>query len=260
MYIIDQIGNQIIFDNQPKRVVSLVPSITELFCFLGANKYLIARTKFCIHPMPFINSIQRIGGTKNIRIPDILKLKPDLVLCNKEENEKTQVKTLQENGSKCYVSDIKTINNFRHFTNDLAQIMGLQNQTEQFLHELTKAYYEFPLPKLGSCLYLIWRKPFMAAGGDTFINELLTLAGFDNILVDRKRYPELSLQEIYELKPAYILLSSEPYPFKQKHVEELKQILPESNILLVDGEMFSWYGNRLLEASFYFKQLHMEQN
>jgi iron complex transport system substrate-binding protein len=259
MKVVDQIGNVLFFNSTPHRIISLVPSITELFCYLGGESKLIGRTKFCIHPMPFIRTIERIGGTKNIRIPDILQLKPDLVLCNKEENDESQVKFLQEVGLNCYVSDIKTMEDFRQFTGDLAQIMNWQNQSEQFLTDLDMAFKDFPLKHMSTCLYLIWRDPYMVAGSGTFINELLTLAGFKNLMNERNRYPELSLKEIADLNPGFILLSSEPYPFKQKHVDELIQFSPKSKIVLVDGEMFSWYGNRLLQASSYFKNLQEQK-
>jgi ABC-type Fe3+-hydroxamate transport system substrate-binding protein len=103
-------------------------------------------------------------------------------------------------------------------------------------------------------VYLIWKKPWMVAGADTFINEMMKVAGFDNVVVE-DRYPALSADEMRVLNPEVVLLSSEPYPFKDQHVDELRRMLPAARVMLVDGEMFSWYGSRMMKSAGYFKEL-----
>jgi ABC-type Fe3+-hydroxamate transport system substrate-binding protein len=105
--------------------------------------------------------------------------------------------------------------------------------------------------------YLIWKDPYMTIGGDTFIHNMLQHAGFENIFQDKKRYPKTSLEELNQLSFEYLFLSSEPFPFKQKHADELQELLPGKKIILVDGEIFSWYGSRLIKAPAYFKQLQL---
>ncbi len=104
-------------------------------------------------------------------------------------------------------------------------------------------------------IYLIWQNPYMTVAGDTFIHAMMEAAGFDNLFKDRTRYPELSIADMQRLNCQLLLLSSEPFPFSQKHLDLLQPLLPQTRILLVDGEMFSWYGSHLLKAPRYFQYL-----
>jgi ABC-type Fe3+-hydroxamate transport system substrate-binding protein len=108
--------------------------------------------------------------------------------------------------------------------------------------------------QLQTC-YLIWKDPFMTVGGDTFINDMMNHAGFKNVFEKQNRYPEITIEQLQTVNSQLLLLSSEPFPFKQKHIYELQPLLPNAKIILVDGEMFSWYGSRLVKAPAYFQQL-----
>lgn len=250
----DQIGYKISLNVPAVRIVSLVPSQTELLYSLGLDDEVIGITKFCVHPEKWFNTKKRIGGTKQIDIESILSLKPDLVLANKEENVKEQIETLRQQ-IPVYTSCISNIEEAVEMINDVATLTGKSEEGTQLADEIISSFSTLNFQKEYRTLYLIWRDPYMAAGDDTFIHEMMGKAGMDNVLTGTVRYPTLSAQMIKELNPDLILLSSEPYPFKEKHINELSLIIPQSKILLVNGEMFSWYGSRLLEAAEYLTKL-----
>ena len=258
----------------PQRIISLVPSQTELLYDLGLDKEVIGITKFCVHPPEWFRTKTRVGGTKNIHPEIIRELQPDLIIANKEENVKDQVEPLQDL-AQVYVSDISNLEDALEM---IQQVGALTNRSEKADALVTTIRERFGA--LGTtirerfstpgttirqdfstlekpihlpCAYLIWRNPWMVAGGDTFINDMLERAGFVNVFKDRLRYPEIDAAELRGCK--VILLSSEPYPFREKHVEEIRAILPEAKIRLVDGEMFSWYGSRLQYAPAYFREM-----
>ena len=134
----------------------------------------------------------------------------------------------------------------------VGELTGKAEQAVQVAGQISKAFQALPRSAHPfRTLYLIWREPYMSIGQDTFIHHTLQRCGLHNVCVEKSRYPELTADEIKELQPELILLSSEPYPFKDKHVEELKGIVPHARVMLVDGEMFSWYGSRLLQAAAY---------
>ncbi|MBS1745764.1 MAG: ABC transporter substrate-binding protein [Bacteroidetes bacterium] len=239
-----------------QRIVSLVPSQTELLHALGLNDEVVGITKFCVHPEEWFRSKTRIGGTKNIHLDKIKSLHPDLIIANKEENLKDQVEALQE-FAKVYVSDVNNLNDAIEMILDIGELI---NKKEQAIALTSLINEKFSLLKNNvtqkrSSAYFIWKDPYMVAGGGTFINEMMQYAGFENIFKERSRYPETKIEELQQLDCEYILLSSEPYPFQQKHIDELQSLLPSSKIILVDGEMFSWYGNRMLLSAEYFNKL-----
>ena len=239
----------------PQRIVSLVPSQTELLHDLGLDEEVVGITKFCVHPEKWIRTKARIGGTKNINIEKIIALKPDLVIANKEENVKEQVEVLQ-NFTEVYVSDIFNLHDAIKMILAIGEFV-YKSRAATTLTTLIKekfaALENFKQER--SAVYLIWQKPFMAAGGDTFIHDMMQYCGMQNMFANKLRYPETTLEELQALSCDVLLLSSEPFPFKQKHIDELQPYLPKTKIVLVDGEMFSWYGSRLLYAAEYFKQL-----
>jgi ABC-type Fe3+-hydroxamate transport system substrate-binding protein len=238
------------------RIVSLVPSLTELVLDLGLDKELVGRTKFCIHPKDKIQSIPKIGGTKNANISAIFKLKPDLILANKEENTREDIEALLTS-QKVYVSEIS---NFKEALQTIQKIGVLTNREQASENLIQKIDSEFStlsivsLTKKKVC-YLIWNDPIMTIGQDTYIHDMLQKCGLENIFADHKRYPSVDVEEIRNKKPDYIFLSSEPFPFKNKHIEGFKTKFPNSKIVLVDGEYFSWYGSRMVLAANYFKDL-----
>jgi ABC-type Fe3+-hydroxamate transport system substrate-binding protein len=252
---IDQTGRQIIPDSIPSGIISVVPSLTELLYDLQLGNEVIAITKFCVHPSQWFLTKPKIGGTKNLDIQTIIELKPGLIIANKEENVKEQVEELAKHFP-VWISDVHD----RPSAIQAIQQIGLLTGKYEGATKLTAAIdHNFKsLHKSASrvqACYLIWRKPYMTTGSGTFIHAMMEEAGFDNVFRDKERYPQITLEDIAQKKPGYILLSSEPFPFKQKHADEIKEMLPGCNAVLVDGEMFSWYGSRMLKAPAYFLNL-----
>ncbi len=240
-----------------QKIISLVPSQTELLYDLGLNEEVIGITKFCVHPEKWFRTKTRIGGTKNINIEKILSLKPDLVIANKEENVKEQIEVLRK-FTRVYVSDVADLTDAKDMILQVGNLVGRQLQATSLVSAIETNFSKLKTithDKIPAA-YFIWRNPYMAAGGDTFINDMLNRCGFKNIFEDRLRYPKVNIEQIKALGCKVLLLSSEPYPFKQRHVDELQPFLPDTKILLVDGELFSWYGSRLLYAPDYFMQLN----
>ena len=239
------------------RIVSLVPSQTELLYDLGLEEEVIGITKFCVHPAHWFKTKARIGGTKNINVQSIHHLKPDLIIANKEENVKDQVEELAENYD-VFVTEVHNLTDAIDMINALGLLSG---KTEKATLVSNKVKVQFQnlqdvtsLQRKIKAAYLIWKDPLMAVGSHTFINDMMLYCGLENIFSSRDRYPEISVAEL-RIDCELILLSSEPYPFKEKHVNELQLQIPGVKIILVDGEMFSWYGSRLLKASCYLKEL-----
>lgn len=238
----------------PKRIVSLVPSQTELLYYLEVEDEVKGITKFCVHPEHWLKTKTVIGGTKNLNLQKIFELNPDLIIGNKEENALEQITELQQN-FQVYMSDIYTLTDALKMIADIGVLLQKENKANDLVTEIKNSFDK--ILKLNStALYLIWGNPYMAAGRNTFIGNMMEHAGFENILSDKTlRYPELSWQEMAALNPEYILLSSEPFPFKTKHEEEIKKMLPKAKIIHVDGEMFSWYGSRLRFFGAYIEEL-----
>ena len=239
---------------QPKRIVSLVPSQTELLYDLGLDESVVGITKFCVHPAELRKTKTIIGGTKNIHPERIQALQPDLIIANKEENVKEQVEALAS-AYNVYVTDISTLDDALQMIQDIGTLTHTSAKANELCNTISKNFSSLiPSQKIRTG-YLIWRNPYMTVGADTFINDILYRCGFENIFSSQTRYPSIEINELKEKKCELLLLSSEPYPFKQKHIDELQQHLPDTKIILVDGEMFSWYGSRLLQAPAYFKRL-----
>jgi ABC-type Fe3+-hydroxamate transport system substrate-binding protein len=231
----------------------LVPSQSELLWDLGLRNQLIGITKFCIHPSEMFQTINRVGGTKNLNLDLIRDLKPDLIIANKEENEREQIEILQKE-FKVHVTEIYTLEDSYRMIEEVGELVGKKENALELVNNIKKQFSILSTPPLRKkVLYLIWKNPYMAAGKSTIIDNLLEHAGYENCL-SKSRYPELTLAEIEELNPELIFLSSEPYPFKVNHIGEFSS-LKNTNAVIVDGEMFSWYGSRLLKAPAYYKSL-----
>lgn len=253
MRVKDQTGFEVeVFS--AKRVVSLVPSQTEFLVDIGLGDRLLGVTKFCIHPKNLIEDLGHIGGTKNLNIDKIRALQPDLIIGNKEENTKEQIELLRKEFP-VWMSDIYTVNDALVMMRSLGMILDLEENTHKVIQEIKDAREAFDYSQKRSALYLIWKDPEMVVGSHSFIHAMLEEAGFENKGAELgSRYPEIELDALNE-KPEFILLSTEPYPFKEKHVLEYAAKFPESNVCLVDGEMFSWYGSRMRLAYSYFQKL-----
>ena len=235
------------------KIISLVPSITEALFDFGLNdKEIIGRTKFCIHPENAVQKIEIIGGTKNLNIGKIKSLNSDLIIANKEENVKEQIEELQKD-FKVLVTNISNLEDNYYLLKTLGNLLGKQETAQKFNLKIYEILAKFSDLEKKKCAYLIWKNPYMTVGFDTFIHDILDKIGFQNIFKNQKRYPEVS---VVDLKAAdYIFLSSEPFPFQQKHIDELQKELPDAKIFLVDGEAFSWYGTRLAKCESYFQNL-----
>jgi ABC-type Fe3+-hydroxamate transport system substrate-binding protein len=265
MIFTDQLNRSLEFNFPPKRIISLVPSQSELLWHLGLQEELTGITKFCVHPNEMFRSVQRIGGTKTIKIDEIKKLKPDLIIANKEENQQEQIEELCKLFP-VYISEIYTLQDALQMIAHVGLITNRQNASIDLLDKITQKYIVFKNTiametaiHKKKVAYLIWKNPYMAAGSHTFITEMLSECGFINVFAHHaNRYPEISIEELQKQKPDLLFLSSEPYPFKDKHIEELQVYLPQTKISLVDGELFSWYGSRLLYAFDYFTAIHKD--
>lgn len=247
----DQLNREINLPAMPARIISLVPSQTELLFELGLEERITGITKFCIHPAGKVTSVAKIGGTKQLDIAKIKSLNPDLIIANKEENERSQIEELMQHYP-VWISDITCLGDAIDMIYRVGEITGKKAEAEALGSEIKRGF-DGLTPSTGTkrVVYLIWRKPYMAAGQRTFITDMLQRCGFINGIA-QARYPEITAEELKIINPDLILLSSEPYPFAEKHIAEFKTIVPSAEVKLVDGEMFSWYGSRLKYAPGYF--------
>jgi ABC-type Fe3+-hydroxamate transport system substrate-binding protein len=255
MLIKDQIGHQFELTVTPQRIISLVPSQTELLYDLGLDERVVGITKFCIHPNEWFTSKARVGGTKTVNFEKIADLQPDLIIANKEENTQAEIEALQKIYP-VYTSDIFNLHDSLNMMEDIGGITDASEKAKNLIAQIKTDFSALKPITIANnkVLYLIWKDPYMTIGEDTFINDMLLRCGFNPVKVGT-RYPELNEEYIQELNPDFIFLSSEPYPFKNKHIQELQSICPRATIQLVDGEMFSWYGSRLTKAKHYFVDL-----
>jgi ABC-type Fe3+-hydroxamate transport system substrate-binding protein len=253
----DQLGRRVEI-NSTVKIISVVPSQTELLYDLGLDKEVAAITKFCVHPGTWYRTKKRIGGTKQLHSEEIRLLHPDLIIANKEENVLEQIEELALEFP-VWVSDINGLDSALQMIQSIGEIVSRQNAAIKIIEKIKKEFNNLELTEnRPSVCYLIWKDPYMTVGGDTFINEMLDFGGYRNVFEGLNRYPVVTAKDLIAVKPDMILLSSEPYPFNEKHKQELKAIVPSAKIILADGEYFSWYGSRLAKAPAYFKQLRIK--
>ncbi len=238
----------------PKRIISIVPSQTELLFDLGLDEEIIGITKFCTHPVEKVKRRLKVGGTKKLNINQIKKLNPDLIIGNKEENEKDQIEELAKTFP-VWMSDISNLDDAVDMIQRVGQLVGKEEEATQLASTITTSFDNLKIKSSSlKVAYLIWRKPYIVAGKGTFIDDMLKRCGLKNAFA-MERYPEVFPAQIVDANPDLVFLSSEPYPFTDRHITEFQALVPNANIQLVDGELFSWYGSRLLQAPEYFKQL-----
>ena len=253
--VMDQMGRLINVPKYPKRIVSLVPSITHLLADLGLEERVIGVTKFCNDPDHFFRSKTKVGGTKSLNFDVIQALKPDLIIGNKEENVQEQIEQLAQNYP-VWMSDVLDFESAIDLVKQIGIIVDKVAISEEFIQEIEANFQDLRYNHEGkkiTAAYFIWTNPLMVAGRNTFIHEMMEEAGFENVFGQEVRYPSISEKLLVSRRPAVILLSSEPYPFKEKHISYFKEICPESKIILVDGVYFSWYGSKMRYAGSYFK-------
>jgi ABC-type Fe3+-hydroxamate transport system substrate-binding protein len=239
----------------PKRIISLVPSQTELLHYLDLNDEVIGITKFCIRPADWFRHKIKIGGTKNVNLKKIKDLKPDLIIANKEENVQEQIDELADDFP-VWVTDVNDINSAYNMIKDIGTITHKKNDAQKLIANIKKEFAALSknISQIKTA-YLIWHHPYMAAGGDTFISSIMDECGLTNVFAEKKRYPKITEEDLQSSGCNLVILSSEPYPFKEKHIPELQKKLPGVKIILADGEMFSWYGSHMLHIPQYFTNL-----
>lgn len=255
----DQIGREITISFPPKRIISVVPSQTELLFDLGLDEEVIGITRFCIHPHSKFTSTTKVGGTKKLNLHKIRELQPDLIIANKEENDQAQIEELMVEFP-LWISDIQDLDDALDMINQIGVLVDKQLNAEALTAQIHSAFKSITLPAQSlRIVYFIWKGPYMIAGNHTFINSVINFAGWENAF-QLDRYPEITAEDIAKANPDIIFLSSEPYPFTEKHIEEFTRLCPDAKVILVDGELFSWYGSRLKHTANYLKELQMHVN
>jgi ABC-type Fe3+-hydroxamate transport system substrate-binding protein len=264
MKLIDAIGQQ----HQPAdtsdstpRIVSLVPSITELLCDLGLQHSIVGRTGFCIHPAPVVQTIPKIGGTKDVNIKKIRKLAPTHLIVNIDENEKPTVDALAKFISHVVVTHPQTARDNLSLYRLLGGIFGAENKAQTLCTEFEQTYLalkQCPATAPQKVLYCIWKDPWMTISRDTYIANMLAEIGWHQVLIAngdaQKRYPSFSWSEQLVDAVDCVLLSTEPYRFTDTHVDALEKQIGKP-VHLVDGEMLSWYGSRAIQGLRYLQRL-----
>lgn len=244
----DQLDRKIRLDGRPSRIISLVPSQTELLYSLGLGSEVVGITKFCVRPSGWTRIKTIIGGTKQVDIEKVRSLKPDIIIANKEENDYEQVAILAKEFP-VWISDIRNLDDAVEMIGNLAEITGTQTAADEILEKISQNFPENRvISKTKTCAYLIWWNPMMTVNQDTFIDDMLRRSGLENVFAERSdsRYPEITEAELIAAAPEILLLSSEPFPFNEKHIAHFQKFLPNTRIEMADGEMFSWYGSRLI--------------
>jgi iron complex transport system substrate-binding protein len=244
------------------RLISLCPSLTELVFDLGRGNDLVGRTKFCVHPAGRVERVEAVGGTKNPRIARIVELAPDLVLLNEEENRREDAEALAAAGVRCHVSFPHDVGETAQMVRDIGAILERPAEAERIAADIERravrvreSASQAPAVRYA---YLIWRNPWMVAGGDTFVTAILALPGGVNVFADHpERYPTVTPEVLVASDPDVVLLSSEPFPFKEKHADELVAAtgLPRERMQFVDGEYLSWHGSRTPDGIDYAEQV-----
>lgn len=259
--VVDQMQRSVEIVDFPQRIVSLVPSQTELLHYLGLGERVIGITKFCVHPEVWYRSKKRVGGTKQVKFDIIEALQPDLIIGNKEENMQADIEQLEQQYP-VWMSDMQTLDEVWDMMNGLGKMLDVEAKMTALIQhlkdDLKALKEEVQQQKRLKIAYFIWQNPYMIAASNTFIDTMLDLAGFDNAFADLMRYPSVEAIDIQAVQPDAMFLSSEPFPFKEKHVQQFREIYPHCPIEIVDGEIFSWYGSRMLHFVDYVKKLRQK--
>jgi ABC-type Fe3+-hydroxamate transport system substrate-binding protein len=230
-----------------QKIVSLVPSLTELIIDFGLKDQLIGRTRFCVNPEDEVEDIPIMGGTKNPRLDKIRKANPDYIIANKEENRPQDIKTLMDD-FEVNVTEIQTIKDALITIHELGQILEVADTAPKLITDIQQRLEERPDEAPLRTAYLIWKDPWMTVGYDTYIHDVMSHWNLSNVFSEKSRYPEFELDDLKDYNPDLILLSSEPYPFKEKHIAQIEESYPAARVLLVEGQWFSWYGSRMKHA------------
>jgi len=253
----DQMHHSVLLTKPPLRIVSLVPSLTELladgFQLFSA---IVGVTDYCVHPSGIREKVATIGGPKKIGVEQIKALNPDIVIASKEENVRAQIEELRKEVP-VFVTDVVDVPSALEAISSLGKLVCAPQAASLLVDNIQKVFVSYkPFREDLSVAYLIWQDPLMTVSRGTFIHEMLSLAGFCNVFANStQRYPQVELRDIAAQQPNLVLLASEPYSFTTEDKKSMQEQLPHSKVVRVDGEMFSWYGNRVAKAPAYFKQL-----
>lgn len=250
--VIDKLGRSVSYPFPPKRIISLCPGITDTLFALDLQDELVGRTRFCIHPRDEVKSVRAVAGTKDINLEAIKDVRPDLIIVEKEENTKEIVEELEQYFP-VYVAEVQTIDEAFQMFEDMGMLTDRVAAAAHLVDTTRKQFEKLPSANGKRVAYVIWRKPYMVVGKDTYIQSMLNRMGFVNPFTESEgRYPAVTAEDFQHADLDCLLLASEPFPYKEKHITEFEAFLPDTEILLVDGEMF-WYGPRMLEAASYLR-------
>lgn len=235
-------------------MISFAPAITDTLYSLQLDKEIVGRTRFCIHPKDKVQHAVNVGGTKDMKLERVHALKPDLIVMEKEENTKEMVEELEKHYP-VYVCEIQTVPDAMVMIKTLGDITDRKKQANLLYQNITTAFKKIPIDyKHKRVAYVIWKNPFMVVGKNTYIQSLLEKLGFINPFIAYEgRYPTIDAEDFKKEQLDYILLATEPYPFRVEHKADFRAIAPNAQPVIVDGEMF-WYGVKMLDAVTYFNQ------
>ncbi|PSQ81438.1 MAG: cobalamin-binding protein [Bacteroidetes bacterium QS_1_63_11] len=240
----------------PRRIVSLVPSQTELLAHLDLAERVVGVTRFCERPEDWRSKKTIVGGTKQVDLNTVRTLDPDLILANHEENTAEDVEALDEIAP-VFVTEVRSVEEALNMIRTVGTLTDTSDRTSTLVGKIIARFEALPdFPPLRAA-YLIWREPYMTVGGDTFIHGVMQWGGLENIFGDQTRYPEVTPDTLAERDLDVVLCSSEPFPFhqKDKFTADLRNALSDTPVEVVDGQPFSWYGPRLLDTPSYLKDL-----
>ena len=251
--VIDHLGRRVTYPFPPKRLVSLCPGITDTLLALDLKDEIVGRTRYCIHPKDKVENIRTVAGTKEINLDAIKDVRPDLIIVEKEENTKAMVEELEQYFP-VYVAEVQTIDEAFQMIGDMGTLTDRIESATHLVDTIRGRFENLPTVNGKRAAYVIWRKPYMVVGKDTYIQSMLNQMGFVNPFTESDgRYPAVSAEEFKQAELDCLLLASEPFPFSEKHLAEFQAFLPNTEIILVDGEMF-WYGPRMLDAAEYLNK------
>ena len=261
MIYIDSLNRKLDLPKIPQRIISLVPSLTELLHDFGLDRQIVGITKYCVHPLHYQSTKTIVGGTKKINLKKLKELKPDFILCSKEENTQEMVEAL-EKIAPVYVSDVNTFDNALQLIKKLGLLFDRRTQSEHILDKINFKLKDFKMSSKQGIIkkkvaYFIWANPWMVAASGTFIDDMLRISGFKNAYTGEERYPEINIKTMkITTKPDLLMFSSEPYDFTDDEVYEVLRKNRKTTTIYVDGQYFSWYGSRLIKAFDHFKEIH----
>lgn len=256
--VTDALGERFDLEAPARRIVSLIPSITEILFSLGAGDQVVGVTKFCTQPADGIARKAKVGGPKNPRRDAILGLMPDLVVANVEENHRTDVEAMRAAGVPVFVTYPRTVRDGIQLIRNLGALVGKLSSAEAIAASCEEALAEIEQPNVRRervrVFCPIWRRPYMTINADTYMDSMLWTCGGENIFRDRpERYPTVDLAEMAALRPDMMLLPDEPFPFGRKHLEDFRGLadvpaVRAGHLHFVDGKILSWYGPRIAES------------